>query len=109
MRDDTSLPLATMRAIMNGFQRAIDPGRLEPFVDPYFAAIGPVWEQRDIDTAIAFARGMFPRSVISDDVLAKTRGAFEGDHPGPVRRILIEGEDQMARALRARACDARAH
>jgi len=107
--DDTTQPLATLRAVMGGFQRAEQAELIRPFAPRYFEMLESVWSDRDIDTALALARGLYPRVVISDDVVAMTGDALARESlPRPVHRILLEGKDQMERALRARKVDAAA-
>jgi aminopeptidase N len=109
IRDDRSLPLAMVRSIMRGFHRPDQRPLLEPYVQPYFEALEPVWKERDIEIALDFARGMYPAIVVGDDVVNRTTFALDrATTPGPVRRILLEGRDQMQRTIRARALDASA-
>jgi aminopeptidase N len=106
---DLTIPLALQRAIMRGFQQADQRNLLVPYVRPYFDALDPVWKARDIEVALAFARGMYPSIVIGQDVIRMTDEYLrDQSRPGPLRRILLEGQDQMQRAIRARAADARA-
>ena len=107
--EDLSIPLAMQRAIMRGFQQPDQRNLLVPYVRPYFDALDSVWKARDIEIALAFARGMYPSVVIGQDVIRMTDEYLrDQSRPGPVRRILLEGQDQMQRAIRARAADARA-
>jgi aminopeptidase N len=67
------------------------------------------WDERSRDEALSLIRGLFPGALIGQEVLDATDRALAGDAlPGPVRRILLESQDQMARALRGRAADQRA-
>jgi aminopeptidase N len=104
--EDESLPLATIRSTIVGFQRDDQADLLEPYATQYFRAIDSIWSGRDIDTALQMLRGLYPRVAISQQVVDATTTALDGDLPGPVHRILLEGRDQMERALRARSVDA---
>jgi aminopeptidase N len=104
---EVKLPLATIRAVMGGFHQPDQRSLLEPYVQPYFDALDPVWKERDIEVALAFARGMFPAVVVGQDVLSRSTMFLDREStPGPIRRILLEGRDQMERTIRARALDA---
>jgi aminopeptidase N len=105
--DDPTQPLATLRAIMGGFQQPDQRALLEPYADRYFHTLGPFWQSRTIEVALAFARGMYPSVVIGGPVVSQTETYLRTQSPpGPIRRILLEGQDQMRRAIRARRVDA---
>jgi aminopeptidase N len=104
--DEKDLPLATMRAIAGSFHVTGQDELLTPYVEPYFASIGRFWEERTRDEALSLIRGLFPSTLIGQDVLdASDRALADDTIAGPVRRILLESQDSMARALRARAAD----
>ncbi len=103
--DDPEITLAMLRAVAGAFQ---DPEReelLEGYVDRYFDEVLGFWGKREFDLGIAFARGMYPRTY-TQDVVEKT-DVLLGDPelPTPVRRLLIEAQDDTKRAIRARAVD----
>jgi aminopeptidase N len=104
--DDASLPLATLRAVMGGFQRADQAGLLAPYAPLYFAALEQIWKTRDVEVALVMTRGLFPHVVIDESTLAMTQEHLEREGlPGPMRRILLESHDAMRRAISARAHD----
>jgi aminopeptidase N len=103
---DPSLSIATMSALMRGFQQPGQVELLRPYAGRYFEALVPMWESRSLEVALAFARGMYPGFVVSDDVVGMTdRYLEETEPPGPIRRTVVEGRDDVARALRAQARD----
>jgi aminopeptidase N len=106
--EDKTLPLATMRSMMRGFHRFDQRRLLEPYSARYFGALGNVWKERDIEIGLVFARMMFPTTIVGDGTIAAIDRYLGGDVPGPVRRILLEGKDNMQRAMRGRAVDAAA-
>jgi aminopeptidase N len=109
IRHDTAPPLAKLSAIMGGFGHSEQRELLEPYTPQYFAALELVWEERDIEVALAFLRQMYPRTVIGEDVLRMTSETLERKTlHGPIRRILLEERDLMQRALQARKLDAAA-
>ncbi|HEY3241499.1 MAG TPA: ERAP1-like C-terminal domain-containing protein, partial [Acidimicrobiia bacterium] len=100
------LPLATMRAVMGGFRQPDQEQLLEAWVEPYFAALAPVWERRGSDVGMSFTEMLYP---VSDGAAQLTESYQAGnDPPAPVRRLLQEGRDQALRIARARACDSAA-
>ncbi|MGH9003857.1 MAG: ERAP1-like C-terminal domain-containing protein, partial [Acidimicrobiia bacterium] len=100
------LPLATMRAVMGGFRQPDQEQLLEAWVEPYFAALGPVWDRRGSDVGMSFTEMLYP---VSDGAAQLTESYLAAnDPPAPVRRLLLEGRDQALRVVRARACDSAA-
>jgi hypothetical protein len=59
----------------------------------------------DSEEAINIAQWMYPRAVITQEVVDATDAALSRDLPGPLRRVLLESQDAIKRALRARAFD----
>lgn len=103
------MPLATMRSMMRGFYRFDQRRVLEAYRPRYFQALANVWKERDIEVALAFIRTMYPAVVVGDETVIATDQYLAADSvPGPVRRILLEGKDNMLRAMRGRAADAAA-
>ena len=100
------LPLATMRAVMGGFRQPDQEQLLEAWMEPYFAALGPVWDRRGSDVGMSFTDMLYP---VSDGAAQLTESYLAAnDPPAPVRRLLLEGRDQTLRVARARACDSAA-
>jgi aminopeptidase N len=106
-RDELSnhMQIATIRT----FWRP-EPDQLEvtlPYVERFFEAVSDVWRERSMDSAQTFTELLFPSDVISEDILARVDRFLAEQSPQPaLRRMMVEGRDTMARALRARACDA---
>src|SRR3954453_8873377 len=104
--DNDELPNALQRATVVGFQQADERELLEPYVERYFEVIGTLWETRTPEMAQDLVVGLFPSGVISESTLASADKWLRSANPDPtLRRLVIEGRDTMARALRARACD----
>jgi aminopeptidase N len=100
------LPLATMRAVMGGFRQPDQELVLQPWVEPYFAALEPVWDRRGPDVGMSFTEMLYPQG---DGAVQMTDAYLAGHDPAsPIRRLLLEGRDQALRVARARACDAAA-
>ncbi|MCU1593091.1 MAG: aminopeptidase [Frankiales bacterium] len=107
--DQDELPNAVQAAVIGGFQSADQVALLEPFVEPYFAAIAHVWETRTAEMAQSIVVGLYPTLLVSPAVVERTDAYLSAeDVPGALRRLLLEGRDGVVRALRARARDAAA-
>jgi aminopeptidase N len=102
---DPAPSLATKRAISEGFHRADQQDLLSAFVQPYFDRLQPLWESLNAEEAIRIARSMYPRAVITQQVVEATDAALAEELPGPLRRTLLESQDGIKRALRAQAFD----
>jgi aminopeptidase N len=99
--------LATVEAIMRGFQQAEQDDLLAPYADRYFADLDRIWEERELPYALAFGEILYPKFVVSPETVESTEEALARDDvPGPIRRLLLEGRDGMVRTIRAREVDA---
>jgi aminopeptidase N len=98
--------LATKRAIADGFHRPDQESLLAEYVQPYFDTLLPFWESHDIDEALMFVRWMYPRTIVTPEVVTLTDEWLARDLPGPIKRSLLESQDDTKRALRTRAFDA---
>jgi len=105
------LPNAMFRAMLGGFT---DPDHdhaelIEPYAQRYYEVVGQIWQDWSSDMAQWFAQNAYPRDMITaaaitaaDDYIARS------DPPAPLRRVLTEGRDDVARALRCQQRDAAA-
>lgn len=106
---NSDLPNAIQAAIIGGFAAVDQLDLIEPFVEEYFAAVKDVWATRTSDIAQQIVIGLYPSLRIDESTLELTDRFIEEQQPVPaLRRLLVEGRDGVARALRARACDAAA-
>jgi aminopeptidase N len=100
------LNLASLRAVVSGFAAFGQEDLVRPYVEPYFAELGRLWEDRPREEALTMIGGLYPGTVVEPATVAATDAALAAEAlPGPVRRILVEGKDGVERALRARAAD----
>ncbi|MCQ9136199.1 aminopeptidase N [Streptomyces hilarionis] len=109
MESDT-LSNALTEATIAGFAQPSQRELLAPYTQKYFAAIGRIWEQRSIQSAMNVVRGLFPALQDSPETLAATDAwlaAHESAAPA-LRRLVLEARDDLARALRAQAHGAEA-
>ncbi|HVN10995.1 MAG TPA: aminopeptidase N [Kineosporiaceae bacterium] len=100
------LPNAVQEAVISGFGRVNDPRLLEPFVEPYFAALVGVWQTRTNEMATQIVSGLYPAQLASPELLARTERWLAEPAEPALKRLVVEGRDGVSRALRARARDA---
>ncbi|MDH6122654.1 aminopeptidase N [Kitasatospora sp. GAS204A] len=102
-----ALPNSLLRATLEGFAEPDHRDLLVPFADRYFAEIAQVWSDWAGGMAQRFARDAFPSGAIGESTLASADACLaRADLPAALRRLLAEGRDEMARAIRARRRDA---
>ncbi|MEV0663443.1 aminopeptidase N [Actinomadura luteofluorescens] len=100
------LPNAVYRATLGGFVEPDQATLLVPYLDRYFAEVGRVWKEWTSDMSQTFAEVAYPFLVIEQSTVDRTDAYIaENDPPAALRRLLSEGRDGVARALRARAKD----
>jgi aminopeptidase N len=105
------LPNAVFRATLDGFT---DPDHdhaelLEPYGPRFFDEVGRAWRDWGADMAQWFAENAYPRDMITPAALAAADDYIaRSDPPAVLHRILTEGRDDVARALRCQQRDAAA-
>lgn len=107
--EDDTLANVTARAIIAGFAPAGQHELLKPFTDRYFEAIPGVWARRSSEVAQTVVIGLYPHWDISEAGIAAADGflsAPESEVPPALRRLVLEGQAGVKRALRARQFDA---
>ncbi|MFC6883911.1 MULTISPECIES: aminopeptidase N [Actinomadura] len=103
------LPNAVFRATLGGFVDPDHSALLVPYVDRYFAEVGRIWSEWSSDMSQTFAEVAYPFLVIEESTVARTEAYIaDSEPPAALARLLSEGRDGVARALRARAKDAAA-
>jgi len=103
------LTIAMFRAALAGFVDLDHPELIEPYRDSYFAVVGDVW--RDWSSAMAqdFVSGAYLVCAISEETVQATdEYTARAEPPAALRRLLIEGRDDVLRALRCQARDRQA-
>jgi aminopeptidase N len=104
-----TLPNAMFRAVLGGFQDLDQDELLAPYATEYFATVADAWRDWGSDMAQWFAQRAYPVGVISQQAIeAADRFVAASDPPAALRRLIIEGRDDVARALRCRQRDAQA-
>ncbi|WP_030270484.1 aminopeptidase N [Streptomyces sp. NRRL B-24484] len=105
--DSDELPNALVEAQIAGFAQAGQRELTAPYTEPYFAMLEDVWEQRSIEIAMRIVGGFFPKYQTGQPTL-DAADAWLSEHKDAapaLRRLVIECRDDLARALRAQACD----
>ncbi|HEV2243227.1 MAG TPA: aminopeptidase N [Streptosporangiaceae bacterium] len=98
---------ATFRATLDGFASPDSDELLTPYAQRYFDVVADVWRDWSSDMAQYFAQNAYPSWDISEEAIAATDAYIERtDPPAALRRLLTEGRDDVARALRCRHRDA---
>ncbi|RFU19884.1 aminopeptidase N [Geodermatophilus marinus] len=102
---DDTLPNAVHEAMVGGFWHPAQRELTAGYVDRYFAEIGPFWAHRPGEIAKNAVQYLFPPVVEQRTLDAADAWLADGAHPAPLRRLVTEGRDGIARALRARERD----
>ncbi|MCW2893005.1 MAG: aminopeptidase, partial [Actinomycetia bacterium] len=83
------------------------PALVQPYRPEYFAALGEVW--RDWSSAMAqdFVEYGYTIGGVGESTIGATDAYLEADPepPAALRRLLVEGRDEVARALRNQSRD----
>ena len=103
------LPNASFRAALSGFYSADQDELLEPYGPRFFDVIAGVWRDWSTDMARYFAANGYPATVVTQEAVDTAADYLDrASPPPPLRRLLAEGRDDVARALRCRERDAQA-
>ncbi|MCX5407198.1 aminopeptidase N [Streptomyces sp. NBC_00335] len=105
--ESDTLSNALVEATIAGMQQSSQRGLLAPYAEPYFAVIERIWADRSIQIGMDVVRGLYPSLQDSQETLDATDAwlsAHESAAPA-LRRLVLESRDDLARALRAQACD----
>ncbi len=106
---DPQVPNAVQSAVLAGMWHPEQLALMEPYVDRYFDEIGPLWRERPGEMAQNAVVGLYPALLVEPSVVERTDAFLQRqDVPAPLRRLVSEGRDGVARALRARERDAMA-
>jgi aminopeptidase N len=108
--ESDALSNALAEATISGFDRPSQRELLAPYTQKYFAVIERIWQDRSIQIAMNIVSGLFPSlqdSPATLDAADAWLAAHEEAAPA-LRRLVLEGRDDLARALRGQACDAEA-
>jgi aminopeptidase N len=101
--------LATFRATLSGFADQDHPELVNPYREKYFAVIADAWRTWSSAMAQGLVSGAYTASAISEETARMTDEYIAAtDPPAALRRLLLEGRDDVLRALRCQARDRQA-
>lgn len=106
--ESSALSNALVEATISGFSQPSQRELTAPYVAKYFDAIERVWAERSIQIGMDVVRGLFPH-LRSDEATLAAADAWLSAHEAAapaLRRLVLEARDDLARSLRAQACDA---
>ncbi|WP_416975870.1 aminopeptidase N [Streptomyces sp. 4F14] len=101
-----ALSNALVGATIAGFARSSQRELTAPYVSKYFDSIERVWAERSIQIGVDVVSGLFPAYPVPGAELSVLEAAdawltsHEGAAPA-LRRLVLEGRDDLARALKA--------
>ena len=94
------------RYFMDGLTFTYDG--LEGLTDEYFRAAPALWERLTNEMAQRTLEGMYPRWDVTAGAVDKANALLGGDAAAGLKRVIAEGQDRIARAVRNREVDATA-
>lgn len=105
--ESDSLSNALAGATISGFAQSSQRELIAVYAPKYFAAIERVWAERSIQIGMDVVKGLFPHFQDDQGTLdaADLWLASHQDAAPALRRLVLEGRDDLARSLRAQACD----
>ncbi|MFJ8711984.1 aminopeptidase N [Streptomyces violaceus] len=108
--ESDALSNAMVEATISGFEQGSQRELLAPYTEKYFAAIERVWAERSIQIGMHVVQGLFPSLQQSQETLDAADAWLESHREAApaLRRLVLEAQDDLARALRGQACDAAA-
>jgi aminopeptidase N len=100
------LPNAVFRATLSGFADLDQHALTAPFRDPFFSVLTDVWANWSSDMAKRFVLIGYGISPTDTETIRITDAYIAENQPAAaLRRLLVEGRDDVARALRCQERD----
>jgi aminopeptidase N len=104
--ESDALPNAIVRSTTMGYQHVTDPSVLEPLVEPYFAALNDIWENRSYKIAEYVIVGLYPSPLASQALVDATKAWLDSNPDVPaLRRLVTENLAGVERAIAVQAKD----
>ncbi|WCZ39494.1 aminopeptidase N [Corynebacterium jeddahense] len=91
------------RYLMDGLTFTYDG--LEGLTDEYFREAPGLWERLTNEMAQRTLEGMYPRWDVTAEAIESANSLLNADVPAGLKRVVSEGQDRAARALRNRTVD----
>jgi len=93
-------------AVIVGFVQPDQRELLAPYAAKYFAVINDIYEHRSAQISQQIITRLYPSSQVRQETLDATDAWLAAVNPEPaLRRMVLEGRGELARALRAQAAD----
>jgi aminopeptidase N len=103
------LTIAMFRATLGGFIDPDQPQLTEGYRADYFGAVGDAWQNWSSAMAQDFVSGAYTVCALSAETVQATDDYIDrAQPPAALRRLLLEGRDDVLRALRCQARDRQA-
>jgi aminopeptidase N len=104
---DGKLTIAMFRATIAGFADPDQPSLVQPYRPEYFAALAAVWSEWSSAMAQDFVEYGYTIGAVDASTMEATDAYLSAspEPPAALRRLLVEGRDEVARALRNQAVD----
>jgi aminopeptidase N len=104
---DGKLTIAMFRATISAFADPDQPELVQPYRPEYFAVIAGIWQDWSSAMAQDFVEYGYSVGAVDPSTIEATDAylASKPESPTALRRLLIEGRDEVARALRNQARD----
>ncbi|WP_296665130.1 aminopeptidase N [Demequina sp.] len=106
---DKDLPNALQYETIAGFNHVHDLTLLDPYVDEYFAALRRIYASKTNEIASNLIEGLYPTQLAGRVPDLRDRAAAwlaaNSDAHDALRRMVVEGDDGVRRALAAQAAD----
>jgi aminopeptidase N len=104
---DGKLTIAMFRATIIGFADPDQPELVHPYRPEYFAALAKVWSEWSSAMAQGFVEYGYLTCAVDETTITATDAylASSPEPPAALRRLLVEGRDEVGRALRNQARD----
>jgi len=104
---DGKLTIAMFRATIAGFADPDQPSLVQPYRPEYFAALATVWSEWSSAMAQDFVEYGYTIGAVDSSTMEATDAYLSAapELPAALRRLLAEGRDEVARALRNQAVD----
>jgi aminopeptidase N len=100
------LTIAMFRAVLGGFADPDQEALLAGYRTPYFEAVGPVWHEWSSAMAQDFVEDAYTICAIEPETVTATDAYIAAQQPpAALERLLIEGRDEILRALRNQSRD----
>jgi aminopeptidase N len=100
------LPNTIVRTTTMGFQHNNDSAALSGLIEPYFAMLNTIWQNRSYKIAEYIVEGLYPSSLASQELVDATKEWLAANPEVPaLRRMVIESLAGVERALMVQGRD----